>query len=128
MAQRLNGDAGSGSYEEGYKDGLTAGYREGYEAGQAAGGDFAAETVRAAVQEAREVFTSMKRLAEVVSEAARLGAGDSAPLLVNAHEAARLLGISAAALRKRVHRGQVARGAIKFTGRRIQFVRARLVG
>ena len=126
MSQGLHGNAGGG-YDEGYRDGRSAGYREGYEAGRAprVDVDVGAKAVRAAVEEARQL---MKRLAEVVSETARLGAGENAPLLVNANEAARLLGISTAALRKRVYRGQVARGAIKFTGRRIQFVRARLVG
>jgi flagellar biosynthesis/type III secretory pathway protein FliH len=126
MSQGLHGSAGGG-YDDGYRDGRSAGYREGYEAGRAArvDVDVGAKAVRTAVEEARQL---MKRLAEVVSGAARLGAGESAPLLVNAREAARLLGITTAALRKRVHPGQVARGAIKFTGRRVQFVRARLVG
>jgi hypothetical protein len=80
------------------------------------------------VEEARAVFIDMRRLADVVREAADGGLRESAPLLVDVTEAARLLGITPTALRKRVYRGQVPRCAVKYIGRRVQFVRTRLVG
>lgn len=49
------------------------------------------------------------------------------PLLVDRREAARLLGISVEALDKRVQRSQLPPGALKRTGRRLQFVRAKLL-
>ena len=51
----------------------------------------------------------------------------SGSLLVDADEAARLLDITRAALDKRVARAQMPLGSIKRTGRRIQFVRAKLI-
>lgn len=51
----------------------------------------------------------------------------STSLLVDAEEAARLLDITRAALDKRVARRQMPVGSIKRTGRRIQFVRAKLI-
>jgi len=58
--------------------------------------------------------------------------GTTAPIwprsaLVNASTAAGILGISLAALRKRVQRGAFARGVVVYAGRRYQFRRDRLV-
>ncbi|MDP9002456.1 MAG: hypothetical protein M3O46_20380 [Myxococcota bacterium] len=63
------------------------------------------------------------RLASVNVEAA---AQPSA--LLAAPEAARILGITVAALRKRVQRGDLPRGCVVYHGRRYQFRRDRLVG
>ena len=49
------------------------------------------------------------------------------PALVDASTAARFLGISVAALRKRVQRGHLPRGAVSFSGRRYYFRRDRLL-
>jgi hypothetical protein len=49
------------------------------------------------------------------------------PALVDASTAARLLGISVAALRKRVQRGHLPRGAVSYSGRRYYFRRDRLL-
>lgn len=49
-------------------------------------------------------------------------------LLVDAPRAARIMGISIQAFRQRVQRGQIPRRAIVRTGRRTQFIRARLPG
>lgn len=48
-------------------------------------------------------------------------------LLIDAPEAARLLGISAEALKKRTQRYQMPAGSVVYTGRRVQYVRDRLV-
>jgi DNA-directed RNA polymerase specialized sigma24 family protein len=48
--------------------------------------------------------------------------------LLAAPEAARVLGITVAALRKRVQRGDLPRGCVVYHGRRYQFRRDRLVG
>lgn len=50
------------------------------------------------------------------------------PALIDAPEAARVLGITPLAFRQRVQRGQIPRAAIHRTGRRVQFVRAKLPG
>jgi hypothetical protein len=47
--------------------------------------------------------------------------------LIGARDAARILGISVPALRKRVQRGDLPRGAVVYTGRRYQFRRDRLI-
>ena len=49
------------------------------------------------------------------------------PALVDASTAASLLGISVAALRKRVQRGHLPRGAVSYSGRRYYFRRDRLL-
>ena len=49
------------------------------------------------------------------------------PALVDASTAAGLLGISVAALRKRVQRGHLPRGAVSYSGRRYYFRRDRLL-
>ena len=49
------------------------------------------------------------------------------PALVDASTAARLLGISVAALRKRVQRGHLPRGAVSYSGRRYYFRQDRLL-
>ncbi|HXX65852.1 MAG TPA: hypothetical protein VEK07_01640 [Polyangiaceae bacterium] len=50
------------------------------------------------------------------------------PVLIDAPAAARLLGITPLAFRQRVQRGQIPRAAIVRTGRRQQFIRAKLPG
>jgi hypothetical protein len=50
------------------------------------------------------------------------------PALVDADEAARILGITMLAFRHRVQRGMVPLSAIVRTGRRVQFIRAKLPG
>jgi hypothetical protein len=55
------------------------------------------------------------------------GAEGILPLLVDYGEAARLLGIEVGALRVRVSGGKVPNSCIKRTGRRVQFIRSRLV-
>jgi len=54
--------------------------------------------------------------------------GTPARRLGNAREAAAVLGISVPALRKRVQRAALPRGAVVYTGRRCQFRLDRLVG
>lgn len=49
------------------------------------------------------------------------------PLLVNAPEAAHLMGITVEALKKRTQRYQMPAGSVVYTGRRVQYVRDRLV-
>ena len=49
-------------------------------------------------------------------------------VLVDAEEAARLIGITTAAFRQRKQRGQIPRSAIVRAGRRVQFVRSKLPG
>jgi hypothetical protein len=56
-----------------------------------------------------------------------VGALGPRPSLVNASTAASLLGISVAALRKRVQRGHLPRGAVTYSGRRYYFRRDRLL-
>lgn len=68
-------------------------------------------------------------IACVTAARARATSIQSAPsLLIDYPDAARLLGISVEALQQRVSRGQVPRSAVVRTGRRVQFVRARLPG
>jgi predicted DNA-binding transcriptional regulator AlpA len=72
-------------------------------------------------------FSDVKGFAEVL-ERARTQAAEAAQapaILINAPEAARLLGISVDALYMRISRGQVP-GVVK-TGRRTQFHRERLI-
>lgn len=49
-------------------------------------------------------------------------------VLIDAPEAARLMGITLMAFQQRVQRGKIPRSAIIRSGRRVQFVRARLPG
>jgi hypothetical protein len=55
-------------------------------------------------------------------------AGAAPSVLVDAAEAARLIGIKTPAFRQRVQRGQIPRSAIVLTGRRVQFIRSKLPG
>lgn len=85
--------------------------------------------------EARAKFAAIReaRRAALIADIAAAVLGQqrtcepSASLLVDADEAARLLDITRAALDKRVARAQMPVGSIKRTGRRIQFVRAKLI-
>lgn len=52
---------------------------------------------------------------------------ESLPLLIDYPEAARLLGIEPGALKVRVSDGRIPTNCIKRTGRRVQFIRSRLV-
>ncbi|MBX3260377.1 MAG: hypothetical protein KF782_11855 [Labilithrix sp.] len=55
------------------------------------------------------------------------GNGGERPLLINAPEATHLLGITLEALKKRTQRYQMPAGSVVYTGRRVQYVRDRLV-
>ena len=52
----------------------------------------------------------------------------SKPELIDAPEAAQIMGITLQAFQQRVQRGKIPRNAIVRTGRRVQFVRSRLPG
>lgn len=80
-----------------------AGYRAGYEAGVASA------------------------VVTVVQEHVRALLGAGAPLLIDATEAATLLGITPMALRKRVSEGRIPARVMVRTGRRIQFRRLPLI-
>jgi hypothetical protein len=75
------------------------------------------EAAGVGVEEAGPAEGVLRTLAPLRSQAA----------LVDASTAAGILGISLAALRKRVQRGAFARGVVVYTGRRYQFRRDRLV-
>lgn len=68
-----------------------------------------------------------KLVADIAAVVARLvhaadaTEGVSAPVLVDAAEAARILGITVNALRLRTQRGQMPAGSVVRTGRRVQF-------
>lgn len=70
-----------------------------------------------AAREARERATSAPTATSTVET----------PLLVDAPEAARLLGITEVALRGRKQRGQLPLGSVVGTGRRVQFRRDKLL-
>lgn len=84
-----------------------------------------------------EAFAARKRLAAAVARKLAAPAratppdanGTPARRRGNAREAAAILGITVAALRKRVQRGELPRGAIVYRGRRrYEFILDRLAG
>lgn len=74
-------------------------------------------------------FSSVEEFSDLL-KAVRMGgpvASLPPPLLINAPEAAHLLGVSIEALKKRTQRYQMPAGSVVYTGRRVQYVRDRLV-
>ena len=87
-------------------------------------------------REARIIAATVRALAAEMRTAPGPTPATSLPLLVDTDEAARLLGLTPAALRSRVKRGQVPQRCIRRTGTRrgrggnsgrLQFIRAELL-